>query len=173
MSARLGLTGVARAPWRVRAMRAHDLDEVMRIEREVYAFPWTRGNFADSLSSGYDAWVLESTSAMIGYAVSMWTLDEIHLLNLSVDRRWQGQGVGRWLLEWACRDATSRGAIGMFLEVRPSNDRARQLYASCGFERIGVRRRYYPSYNDTREDAWVLRARLPLAERPISAGGPQ
>ena len=30
-----------------------DLDEVAEIERLAYTYPWTRGNFEDSLGSGY------------------------------------------------------------------------------------------------------------------------
>lgn len=148
------------APWRVRALRASDVSAVMAIEREIYPFPWTAGNFTDSLAAGYDAWVLEADAGLIGYAVVMWIPDEVHLLNLSVAAAWQGQGVGRRLLGWLCEEAAQRGAHAMFLEVRPSNDRARSLYETSGFETVGLRKRYYPSYNDTREDALVMR--LPL-----------
>ena len=53
----------------------------------------------------------------------------------------------------------------MFLEVRPSNDRARSLYETSGFETVGLRKRYYPSYNDSREDALVMRLPLGSAQR--------
>jgi ribosomal-protein-alanine N-acetyltransferase len=60
----------------------------------------------------------------------------------------------------------------MLLEVRPSNDRARRLYESCGFATVGVRKRYYPSFNETREDALVMRRMLNLesAAEPASPG---
>ena len=40
-----------------------------------------------------------------------------------------------------------------WLEVRPSNNAARSLYESFGFEEVGRRRRYY---DDTQEDAILL-----------------
>ena len=83
------------APWRVRVLRASDVPAVMSIEREIYPFPWTAGNFTDSLAAGYDAWVLEADTGLIGYAIVMWIPDEVHLLNLSVAAGWQGQGVGK------------------------------------------------------------------------------
>lgn len=151
----------ASAPrWRVRPMHRADLDAVMRIEREVYPFPWTPGNFGDSLKAGYDAWVFESARELIGYAVVMWIPDEAHLLNLSVAGALQGRGYGRAMLRWLCADAAGRGARAVMLEVRPSNERARALYASMGFAQIGVRRRYYPAEGDAREDALVLRRLL-------------
>jgi len=97
---------------RVRGMRRGDLDAVAAIEREIYPFPWSRGNFTDSLSSGYDAWVFEGGdeigTALLGYAVVMWIPDEAHLLNLSVGRtRRAGASGGRCSTGWC---ATRRAA---------------------------------------------------------------
>lgn len=149
---------------RARPMRRADLDAVAAVEGRIYPFPWSRGNFADSLAAGYDAWVFESAAppdgGLLGYAVVMWIPDEVHLLNLSVAGDAQGRGVGRAMLGWLMRDAARRGARAMMLEVRPSNERALALYRSCGFVQIGTRKRYYPAGNDAREDAWVLFRKL-------------
>lgn len=150
--------------FRVRPMQVADLARVMEIETAIYPFPWTRGNFSDSLKAGYDAWVFEAADdaagAMLGYAVVMWLPDEVHLLNISVDAARQGRGVGRTMLDWLCADAGARGARSMLLEVRPSNLPARRLYASSGFDQVGLRRGYYPAAGSAREDALVLRREL-------------
>lgn len=149
----------------VRAMSQAVLDQVVAIERDIYEFPWTRGNFADSLSAGYDAWLFECDGQLRGYAVLMWALDEVHLLNLSVHRVNQGVGLGRAYLNWLMRNLTTRGAQRIVLEVRPSNRVARALYRAQGFTEIGVRRGYYPAARDGREDALVLgRTLSPVAE---------
>lgn len=143
-------------------MRRGDLDVVSEIERSIYPFPWTRGNFDDSLVAGHDAWIFASPdepASILGYAVSMWMPDEVHLLNLSVEATHQGRGFGRSMLRWLMQDAARRGANGMMLEVRPSNERALALYRSTGFALIGLRRRYYPAESG-REDAQVLFRRL-------------
>jgi ribosomal-protein-alanine N-acetyltransferase len=158
----------APARWRVRPMSATDLPRVLAIEREIYPFPWTPGNFGDSLKAGYEAWVFENARDTIGYAVVMWIPDEVHLLNISVAAPWQGRGYGRAMLEWLCEDTGRRGARTMLLEVRPSNEHARALYDSAGFVQIGLRKRYYPSHENTREDALVLQRRLAGAQ-----GGPR
>ncbi|MGH8513826.1 MAG: ribosomal protein S18-alanine N-acetyltransferase, partial [Gammaproteobacteria bacterium] len=54
----------------------------------------------------------------------------------------------------------ARGAETMFLEVRPSNRRAQQLYARAGFKEIGLRPDYYPAH-EGREDALTLALPLP------------
>ncbi len=141
----------------IRAMTAADLPAVDGVERDLYPFPWTPGNFADSLNAGYDMRVLTFRDRLIAYAVAMHVPDELHLLNLSVASAHQGQGVGRWLLLKLLEDAASQGLQAMLLEVRPSNKVAQGLYRSLGFGPIGIRRRYYPSFNNTREDAIVMR----------------
>jgi len=146
----------------LKPMRASLLDQVMNIEQTIYPFPWTKGNFTDSIEAGYDAWVVAPPQSdpqmpLIGYAVLMTVLDEVHLLNLSVSSAYQGKGLGRRLLGQLMTMNRQTGARGMFLEVRPSNAPAIALYESEGFVRIGVRRDYYPSFENTREDAIVMR----------------
>ncbi|MFO1345612.1 MAG: ribosomal protein S18-alanine N-acetyltransferase [Rhodocyclaceae bacterium] len=136
-------------------MNASDLDDVLAIENTVYPFPWTRGNFADSLAAGYSAWVCRIGGELVGYAVIMMVLDEAHLLNISVDQSRHGMGFGARLLRHAMAVARTLGARMLLLEVRPSNERALQLYTYFGFVRIGVRKAYYPAH-DGREDALVL-----------------
>lgn len=141
-------------------MRVDDIDAVVTIERAVYPFPWTAGNFADSIAAGYDAWLFGPRGALIGYAVVMWLPDDVHLLNLSVAAARQRQGWGARMLTWLCADCARRGAGSMLLEVRPSNMPARRLYDRFGFQQVGVRKRYYPADAGTREDALVLRKSL-------------
>jgi ribosomal-protein-alanine N-acetyltransferase len=135
----------------------------MRIENAVYPFPWTRGNFSDSLRAGYDCWRFDDERGlMIGYAVLMWTPDEVHLLNLSLEQAAQGRRLGESCLRWLADDIQRRGASALLLEVRPSNPRAVRLYERVGMQRIGVRRGYYPYFEHQREDALVMRVALPL-----------
>ena len=137
-----------------------DLDEVAAAEGEIYPFPWTRGNFVDALPAGYSAWVLRDAEGRVAaYSVMMMALDEAHLLNISVARHAQRTGLGWRTLDWMADVARGHGGRTMLLEVRPSNHVALRLYERYGFERIGVRRGYYPAHGG-REDAIVMR--IPL-----------
>ena len=49
-----------------------------------------------------------------------------------------------------------RAAQTLWLEVRPSNQRAKALYVREGFETVGVRKNYYPA-PEGREDALVMK----------------
>ena len=142
-------------------MTSGDLDEVLAIEYRVCAFPWGRGNFVDSLASGYSCWVCRIDGELVGYFVLMLAVDDAHLLTISVAEKRQRMGFGACLLRHAMRVARECSATNMLLEVRPSNEKALAMYRHFGFQQIGVRRGYYPAEKG-REDALVLTH--PLAE---------
>ncbi|OFZ97907.1 MAG: ribosomal-protein-alanine N-acetyltransferase [Betaproteobacteria bacterium RIFCSPLOWO2_02_FULL_62_17] len=136
-------------------MRDTDLVPVTAIEESIYEFPWTRGNFLDSLHAGYTCWLCQDTHGLVGYAVLMNVPDEVHLLNLSIAGHLQRRGHGARMLEFLIDNARSAKLRRMILEVRPSNDGGRRLYANFGFREAGIRRDYYPAAAG-REDALVL-----------------
>ena len=136
-------------------MRAADLAEVAALEKSLYAFPWSIGNFRDSVNAGYDCWTVTHGETVIGYAVLMIALDEAHLLNIAIASEWQNQGVGRAFLAHMIEVARSAGGQIIYLEVRPSNVGARHLYRTVGFQQIAIRPEYYPAIHG-REDALFL-----------------
>jgi ribosomal-protein-alanine N-acetyltransferase len=140
---------------RIEPMRERDLPAVLEIERRIYEFPWTLGNFLDSLRAGYGCWVFRGAAGIIGYAIVTVAAGEAHLLNLSIDSAHQRQGRGGALLSHVISAVRERRGAMLFLEVRPSNEGGRELYRKFAFKRIGVRRDYYPAASG-REDAWVL-----------------
>ena len=142
---------------RLQAMSVNDLAEVMAVEVAAYPFPWTQGNFVDSLQAAYLARLLRSESGeLLGYFVAMAGVDEMHLLNLTVAPAAQGQGHARRMLDALVAECRAASAGMLWLEVRRSNQRARNLYERCGFREIGLRRAYYPAGFGRREDAVVM-----------------
>ncbi|HVE53525.1 MAG TPA: ribosomal protein S18-alanine N-acetyltransferase [Ramlibacter sp.] len=135
------------------------LDQVVGVERRAYDHPWTRGNFADSLRSGYQAQLLCAGDTLIGYFVAMRGVEEVHLLNITVDPVYQGQGWGRVMLDALALWSRGQGAQWLWLEVRTSNVHAQQVYQRYGYRRVGERRNYYPAQQG-REDAIVMSYKL-------------
>ncbi|MDB5953943.1 ribosomal protein S18-alanine N-acetyltransferase [Ramlibacter sp.] len=135
------------------------LDEVVGIERRAYGHPWTRGNFADSLRSGYQGQLLCAGDTILGYFVAMCGVDEVHLLNITVDPMYHRQGWGRIMLDALALWARGQGAQWLWLEVRTSNVRAQQIYLRYGYRRVGERKNYYPA-DQGREDAIVMSYKL-------------
>lgn len=136
-------------------MNERDLDAVAALEASLQLFPWSRGNFADSLSAGHSVWVLRLGGDLVGFSVVMSVIDEAHLLNIGVGRAYQGLGYGARMLRHAMECARLGGAAKLFLEVRPSNERAVELYHHFGFRQIGLRKGYYPAVIG-REDGMVF-----------------
>ncbi|MFW6384571.1 MAG: ribosomal protein S18-alanine N-acetyltransferase [Halodesulfurarchaeum sp.] len=143
---------------RIRQVVRADLLDVLRIERAVFEYPWDLGSFERFLDApgflvmedvvperevggdvaGYVvATVIESTRRPIG-----------HVKDLAVKPDRQGEGRGRLLLEHSIAALAAQGATEVRLEVRPSNERAIQLYRRHGFGRDRVKPEYYPDGED-------------------------
>jgi [ribosomal protein S18]-alanine N-acetyltransferase len=142
---------------RLAPMHLGQVDAVLAIEVNAYSFPWTRGNFIDSLVAGYPAEVLHGEHAEpLGYYVAMQGAQEMHLLNLTVAPAYQRRGLGGLMLRAVIDRARGSGSRSIWLEVRTSNLGARALYQRFGFEVTGLRRGYYPAALGQREDASVM-----------------
>ena len=133
------------------------IDSVLSIENLAYTHPWTHGNFADALRSGYYGRVLLQDQQVLGYFLAMQILDEIHLLNMAVSPMHHGQGLARELLDalgdWSRHTAQAQW---LWLEVRESNHRARHIYERHGFTQVGARKKYYPVHQGERETAILM-----------------
>ena len=141
----------------LRPMTIGSLDGVLALEAEVYPFPWTRGNFVDSLVAGYAAWTLNHVDGdLIGYCVAMPGVDEMHLLNITIAPAARRHGHARRLLAELVRLCRLRQASRLWLEVRESNSQAREAYGRLGFAQVGRRKGYYPAAEGRREDALVM-----------------
>jgi ribosomal-protein-alanine N-acetyltransferase len=141
----------------LRPMTVASLDGVMAVEEQVYPFPWTRGNFLDSLAAGYTAWTLNRVEGeLVGYCVAMFGADEMHLLNITVVPAFRRRGHARRLLAELVGACRANGAQRLWLEVRVSNEGAREAYRRLGFVQAGLRKGYYPAPKGSREDALVM-----------------
>lgn len=146
------------APERIRfeSLTVELLDEVLRVERLAYAHPWSRGNFEDTLRTGYEAQVLRGGDTLLGYFVAMLGVEEVHLLNITVAPAWQRRGWARLMLQALAVWSRGQGATRLWLEVRAGNQRAMDVYRAHGFRPVGRRKGYYPDRPGQREDAIVM-----------------
>jgi ribosomal-protein-alanine N-acetyltransferase len=143
----------------IREMQYGDVPAIVAIEADTYAFPWTATIFRDCLLAGYTSLVLEHAGGLQGYAIMSLAAAEAHLLNLCVAGHLRCRGFGRQLLHQLLGQARSARAERIYLEVRPTNQAALEMYRQAGFAELGIRRNYYRSLAG-REDAMVLVRRL-------------
>ncbi len=148
-----------------RKMTFADVPEVLTIETQVYTHPWTKGIFNDCIRVGYNCWVLEEYGQILAYGLVSIAANEAHILNICVSPERQGEGLGRRMLYKLIQLAEERLSDSIFLEVRESNLVAQELYEKEGFNRLGVRKDYYPAV-DGREDAYVYGKALNFAQIP-------
>jgi [ribosomal protein S18]-alanine N-acetyltransferase len=106
---------------------------------------WLRSRRGEPLAP-----VAEFVSGFLG----LWLMvDEAHIVTVAVRAAERQQGIGELLLLGAYDLAAAHGIPVLTLEVRVSNLPAQRLYEKYGFERMGVRKRYY---TDNGEDALIM-----------------
>jgi len=142
-----------------RSMRLEDISHIYAIESEAFSAPWSEGAFYNELTSNHFAhyMVMEYDGDIAGYG-GMWVIiDEAHVTNIAVRKEYRGRKLGERLLCELMNTASFLGAKRMTLEVRVSNEVARNLYVKLGFVESGVRKGYY---SDNQEDALIMWAEL-------------
>ena len=147
----------------LRRMTLRDVDHVLLVERRSFTAPWSRQAFMTELLDNQFARyiVAEHAGRIVGYAGIWLIVDEGHVTNIAVDPDYRGQHLGEMLLRMLMAICVRNGGRRITLEVRVTNEVAKNLYRKLGFEGAGVRKGYY---TDNREDALIMWANLPPAE---------
>ncbi|HKW49240.1 MAG TPA: ribosomal protein S18-alanine N-acetyltransferase [Gemmatimonadaceae bacterium] len=142
-------------------VRDEDIATIADIERRSFSDPWSERSFRDVLAHSRMFFVCarggtdrSAVERVLGYVVAWFAGGQGEIANLAVDPDARERGIGSALLDSALDEARSHKTDEVFLEVRSSNLRARQLYESRGFAEVGRRRRYY---RQPVEDAVILR----------------
>ena len=137
----------------VRELSVDDLDEIVKIEQEIYKDVWTKEAYLRDLENdiAYN-YVLEHQGVIVGY-YGFWVMfDNVDITKVSVRKEFQGMGLSKILLQDFFERIKNLDINTVTLEVRVSNTRAINLYKSFGFDEIFIRKNYY----DDGEDAYIL-----------------
>ncbi len=130
------------------------IEAIMGIEIEAYPEPWTVGMFREEMCSSRSYFrAAFAADTLIGYSGFWLAADEVHVTSVTVAQSYRGNGYGREQLVHLLDAAIKKGAATAILEVRQSNNGARQLYETEGFQAVGLRKGYY---SKTKEDAVVM-----------------
>lgn len=139
-------------------MREEHVAEIAALEQACFSAPWSENSIKSELRNELSLWlVAEEDGNILGYVGSQTVLGESDMLNLAVTPESRRRGIGRQLVVALCDALRAEKSTCLTLEVRESNEAARQLYLSLGFQLVGKRPRYY-----TRpvEDAELYRKEL-------------
>ena len=145
----------------IAAMRRRHVRSVLRIEQQVYPRPWSHSLFLSELAlrATRSYFVARIGRDVVGYAGLMMTAEDGHITTIAVDPSRQRHKLGTRLMVAVAREALTRGALNLTLEVRLGNLAAQHLYRRFGFAPVGVRKNYYQeagASGEKAEDALVM-----------------
>lgn len=139
----------------IRRMTLNDVDAVCAIDQACFARPWPRSSYENEIKENKCARYLVCVvnDQVVGFAGGWVVLDESQVTNIAILEPYRGHGYGKQLTKALLQYFSNLGAVCTTLEVRESNLRARHVYESLGFFRVGRRKKYY---TDNGEDALLL-----------------
>ena len=138
----------------IRDFVAADVESVRKLlSRSSEAIQWSADDLLQASRRNVNLRVAEEAGAVCGLIAFRIAADEAEILNLAVDSAHRRRGIASRLIENAIGACKAAGAKKIFLEVRDSNEAARNLYARMAFSEAGRRRGYY---RRPLEDALVL-----------------
>lgn len=138
----------------VRSMNVNDLEEIVKIEKELYKVPWNEKQFRYELEENEFSYlfVLEHNNVIVGY-YGFWVMfEDSDITKVSIRKEFQGMKLSNILMEDCFVRVEALGCDRINLEVRVDNFRAINLYKKHGFEEVIVRKDYYGKG----EDALIL-----------------
>lgn len=134
-------------------MEFEHIDSIAAIEVECFSVPWSKKSLAEELnvsSAVFNTALVENNVA--GY-IGMHHLDDVgYICNIAVSSNYRRMGIASALLKSQINYAKSHALSEITLEVRTSNEAARQLYEKFGFKRLGTRPNFY---NNPKENAEI------------------
>lgn len=133
-----------------------DFEELYILEQVCFSGSWTREMLRAELENPLTAAVYEYVDGKLAaFAFGRVITDEAELFQIGTLPEYRGRGLAKSLLERLHGEMREKGAAVCFLEVRSRNAAAIALYEKSGYERISVRRDYYPD-----DDAIVMKRDL-------------
>ncbi len=138
-----------------RPMAQNDLDKVLEIEKQSFVNPVSKNKLIKEISYNHLAryYIMLLDDIIIGY-FGMWIIsDEGHILNIAIDPKYRGKGYGNDLLIELIKIAKENLVNKLTLEVRETNDPAKNLYKKYNFKVLGRRKDYY---REPTEDALIM-----------------
>lgn len=144
----------------IRPMVIADVSAVASIEAENFSHPWTEQGFLEAIDCENVIFlVCEVEQKIVGYIGAYLVWPEAQITNVSVQKEFQGLGIGKQLLKELEEKHSACGGLDITLEVRVSNAAAIHLYQKAGFISSGVRPKFY---DDPKEDALIMWKRKPV-----------
>lgn len=127
-----------------RNMTEKDVAGVAELEKKIFSDAWTsRGIYETFCQNQAFVGVAECDGEIVGYCIIYYVMDEGEIARIAVDEKVRRQSVGRGLLDFVCECCKMKNINRLLLDVRESNEGAREFYEQYGFTVDGVRKNFY------------------------------
>ena len=129
--------------------------QIAELEKLCFNDPWSEKSIASELNNRLSCWLVAlDGDSVVGYVGSQTVLGETDMMNIAVHPDYRKQGIATDLIQSLIDALSKQGSHSLMLEVRQTNEPAKRLYESLGFETVGIRKNYY---RNPRENALILR----------------
>ena len=134
----------------IELLKEEDLDQVLEIESDSFANPWSKKNFLSEIANNdlSEIYVDIVDGKVVAYGDLWYMFENCDLTKIAVRRSERKKGYGRKMMKHLIAAARRRGCEFMHLEVNVNNKEALGLYESDGFEVVRTRKRYYENGDD-------------------------
>lgn len=135
-----------------------DIPAICAIEELSFPSCWNAETYRGEIDRDIAVFlVAKADGRVVGFSLSWITSVELHILKIAVIPEYRNMGIAEKMMDQTFEASRYKSCEVAFLEVRPSNEAARNFYGKLGFKVLGVRKKYY---TDTGEDGIVLVADL-------------
>ena len=140
----------------IREFNINDIEELYEVELTSFTDPWSKESFKDELNNEIAHYLVGSiNNKVVAYIGAWFILDEAHITNVAVKSDFRRQKIAKQLITAFIVLAKKHQITSITLEVRASNIPAQSLYQQFGFEKQGLRKRYYADNNDDAIIMWL------------------
>lgn len=137
-----------------RSMNANDIEGVYEVEKSAFDDPWSLSAIKNELKNALARYIVAvEDEKIVGYIGSWYIIDEAHIINFAVHKEHRGKHIGDKLMSCFIEKCEKDDIDSITLEVRKSNEIAKNLYKKYGFKPGGIRKEYY---KDNKEDAIIM-----------------
>ena len=145
------------ASYYLRKMKSDDIPFVKETENLSFSNPWPESAFKGEVENPGVSFpyviVLKGEERIVGHIIYWRIKEEVQISNIAIHPDFRGLGIGKKVMSTIMDKIKKEGVSYIFLEVRPSNNRAVALYKKLGFQKLGLRKNYY---HNPVEDAIIM-----------------
>lgn len=128
----------------VRDLNPDDCIQIAELEQSVFSDAWTQRGIEETFSQPHSLIVVaEDGQKILGYCILYCVLDEAEIARIAVCEEARRRGTGARILEFCEKSCVEKGVKRLLLDVRESNEMARRFYEKHGFQKDGIRKRFY------------------------------